>query len=89
MHLQYIIALFLTSVNLGLAAPFESRLTTLTCPKLIIAGESLSLPRSYELTARGAKGSVKVCVKQWLKDHNDACLDECIQAALHDQAFGF
>lgn len=89
MHLQYVIALLFTTTSLTLAAPFESKHTAITSPKLTLAGESLSHPRSDEITARGAKGSVKVCVKQWLKDHNDACLDECIQAALHDQAFGF
>ena len=89
MHLQYVIALVFASAGLTFAAPFESKLTAITSPKLMLAGESLSNTRSDELTARGVPGSVKVCVKKWLKNHNDASLDECIQAALHDQAFGF
>ena len=89
MHLQYVIALMCAAASLTLAAPFESKHTIIKSPSLTCLDEPSSPLTSGELTARGAHGKVEVCVKQWLKDHNAASLDECIQAALHDQAFGF
>ena len=89
MQLRYLFALLLASTSCTLATPINGTPFPLSITGNFLTGTGNSLSPQSTHAERGLPGSVGTCVKIWLKNHNDAGLDDCIKAALHDQGFAF